>query len=231
MDTVIAGLAALAATGFFVDLARNYFQRERPHIAAYTLGVGAFAIATWALFLGITFGWTSATYRSFYLFGAIINIPLLALGSMFLVAGKRAGHIMTLLLFPFFAISIPMTLAEPFVGPLPQSGVPARSGLFEAGFGPRMWAAIAGGMGATILIVLAVVSVVRFWRTNRRIVWGNALIVAGTFAAAWGGTGLALGEAAGFAFSLLVTVTLIWAGFRVASGAREVQPVPVDEPA
>ena len=30
-------------------------------------------------------------YRIFYLFGAILNIPFLALGSMFLVVGKRSA--------------------------------------------------------------------------------------------------------------------------------------------
>ena len=88
------------------------------------------------------------------------------------------------------------------------------------GFGPRLFAAIGGGTGATILIVLSLVSVFRFWTKNRRIVWGNLLIVVGTFAAAWGGTGLALGEAGGFAFSLLLAVTFIWAGYRVSAVAR-----------
>lgn len=46
------------------------------------------------------------------------------------------------------------------------------------------------------------------------------MIVAGTFAAAWGGTGLALGEAGGFAVSLMLAVSFIWAGYRVASGRR-----------
>lgn len=220
MDSVLAGSAAIAATGFFLDLVRNYLARERPHIAAYAAGVGAFAIATWALFAGVTFGWTSASYRTFFVFGGIMNILLLALGSMFLVVGRRSGHAMLALLFPLFAISVPMTLSEPFVNALPSSGVPAGSDLFEQGFGPRMWAAIGGGLGTTILIILAVVSLVRFWRTNRQVVWGNLAILAGTFAAASGGTGLALGEAAGFAVSLLIAVTLIWMGFRVASGAR-----------
>ncbi len=220
MDTALAALAALASTAFLADLVRNYLARERPHVAAYTAGMAAFAVATWALLLGVMFGWNPASYRAFYLFGAIVSVPLLALGSMFLVVGKKSGHLMTLLLFPFFAISVPMTLAEPFVGPLPAGGVPAGSQLFEAGFGPRMWAAIGSGLGATILIVLALVSVVRFWRANRRVVWGNLLILAGTFAASSGGTFLAFGEQGGFALSLLLAASLIWLGYRVASGAR-----------
>ena len=229
MRVGVAFLAGLAATLFFLDLVRGYRVAPRPHTAAYMAGIGFFAIATWALFTGAVSGWSSAGYRTFFLFGAIVNIPVLALGSMFLVVGRRAGHAMLLALFPFFAISIPMTLAQPFdAGSLPPDGVPGGRELWSEVFGPRLWAAIGGGMGATIIIVLALVSVARFWRRNRRLVWGNVLIVAGTLAASAGGTILALGIDWGFSGSLLVAVTLIWAGFRVAVGARRALPVPAE---
>jgi hypothetical protein len=220
MEVVLAGLAAVASSGFLVDLVRSYRARPRPHVAAYAAGIGFFSLATWALFFGVSTGWTPASFRAFYLFGAIINVPILALGSMFLVSGRRSGHTMLLLLFPLFAISVPMTLAEPFVGVLPASGVPAGSELFAGGFGPRMWAGVAGGIGTLVLVTLAVVSIVRFRRRDRRIIAANLLIVAGTVAAAGGGTGLALGEASGFAVSLLLAASLIWSGFRVAQSAR-----------
>ena len=38
--------------------------------------------------------------------------------------------------------------------------------MFASGFGPRLFAAISGGMGATILIALAFMSVVRFWKNK-----------------------------------------------------------------
>ena len=177
-----------------------------------------FAVATWALFIGITFGWTGPTYRTFFLFGAVLNILFLALGSMFLVVGRRAGHVMTIAVGAFAAISTTLTLTVPFQQAFPDGGIPHE--MFATGFGPRLFAAIGAGLGATILMVLAVVSIFRFWKKSRNIVWGNLLILAGTFAAAWGGTGLAFGEAGGFALSLLVAVTFIWAGYRVASGGR-----------
>ena len=230
MEATLALIAALAASAFFGDLVRSYRANPRPHTAAYMTGIGFFALATWALFVGTATGWTSASYRTFFLFGAIVNIPVLALGSMFLVGGKRAGHVMLLLLFPFFAIALPMTVAQPFdLGDLPSTGVPSGRDLWAEVFGPRLWAAIGGGMGATILILLALLSVVRYWKTSRRIVWGNAWIVAGTLAAATGGTFLALGEAGGFAVSLLTAVTLIWLGYRVAAGSRTPEPAPVAE--
>jgi hypothetical protein len=225
MDALLASVAGVAATLFSADLWRDYRRRPRPHIAAYATGMTMFAVATWALLYGLTAGWTEASYRVFYLFGAILNIPFLALGSMFLVVGPRAGHIMTIALGAFTAISTTLTATVPFANPLPPDGIP--HDIFARGFGPRLFAIIGGAMGATILVVLALVSVFRFWKKDRRIVWGNALIVAGTLAAAWRRTSLALGEASGFALSLLLAVTLIWAGYRVASGRRAAAPAPV----
>jgi len=218
VDSALALVAALAASLFAVDLWLDYRRRPRPHIAAYGIGMTMFAIATWAFFLGVTVGWTGPMYRVFYLFGAILNIPFLALGSMFLVVGKRSGHNMAIALGALTAISTTLTATVPFANPLPETGVP--HDVFASGFGPRLFAIIGGAMGATILAVLSAVSIVRFWRKNRSIVWGNLLILGGTLAAASGGTGLALGESSAFALSLLVAVTLIWAGYRVASGGR-----------
>jgi hypothetical protein len=217
MDSLLALAAALAATLFSFDLWRDYRGRPRPQIAAYGTGMTLFAVATWALFAGLTWGWSGAVYRVFYLFGAVLNIPFLALGSMFLVVGHRAGHVMTLALGALTAISTTLVATVGF-STQPESGIPHE--VFARGFGPRLFAVIGGATGATILVILAVVSVIRLWNRDRRIVWGNALIVGGTVAAAWGGTGLALGEASGFALSLLLAVTLIWGGYRVASGRR-----------
>ena len=222
MDSALALLAAIAATAFSVDLWLAYRARPRPHIVGYGIGMTMFALATWAFYVGLAFGWNGQLYRTFFLFGAILNILFLALGSMFLVVGRRSGHVMAIALGALTAISTTLTATVPFAQPLPDSGVP--QDVFASGFSPRLFAIIGGATGASILIVLSVVSIVRFWNQNRRIVWGNLLIVGGTFAAASGGTGLALGEASAFALSLLVAVTLIWAGYRVASGARGAPP-------
>lgn len=231
-DTALALLAALAATGFTLDLVFDLRRAIRPHVAAYAAGIGMFAIATWALWVGLTFGWDAGcpatdpgcgpVYRVFFLFGAVLNIPTLATGSMFLVAGRRAGHAMTIFLGALSAISITLVTTTPFANPLPVGEVPSE--IFppiSEGFGPRLLAAIGSGLGTVLLIALALVSVFRFWRTNRRLVWANALIVAGTFAAAAGGTQLGfLNANQTFELSLLLASSLIWAGYRTARGSR-----------
>jgi hypothetical protein len=222
MDNLIAGAAGVAATFFATDLWRDYARKPRPHVAAYAVGMTLFAVATWCLFIGLAVGWSGPVYRAFFLLGGVLNIPCLALGSMFLVVGKKSGHVMTLAIGAIAAISTTLVVTVPFEHALPEGGIP--HDMFASGFGPRLFAIIGGAAGSTILVVLALVSLVRFWNRDRAIVWGNGLIVIGVFAAAWGGTGLALGEAGGFAFSLLLAVSFIWAGYRVASGRRHMAP-------
>lgn len=221
MDATLGVIGGLAATVFTFDLLRDMRRGVRPHVAAYAAGIAMFAVATWAFVYGATVGWTGPAYRTFFLFGAILNIPTLALGSMFLVVGRRSGHAMAIAVGAIAAISITLTTTVPFENPLPPGGVP--SDIFppiSEGFGPRLLAAIAGGTGATILIVLSLVSVFRFWTTNRRIVAGNALILAGTLVASFQGTVLALGETGAFALKLTVTALLLWLGYRVTKGSR-----------
>lgn len=225
MDAALGVLGGIASTVFAFDLIRDHRRSPRPHVAAYAAGIGMFAIATWAFVYGIVVGWDGPSYRTFFLFGAILNIPVLALGSMFLVVGRRAGHVMTIAVAAIAAISVTLTTTVPFENPLPATGIP--SDIFPPisdGFGPRLLAAISGGTGATILILLSLVSVVRFWKSNPRIVAGNALILAGTLVASFQGTVLALGEEGAFALKLTVTATLLWLGYRVTKGARVAAP-------
>ena len=225
MDVTLGVIGGLASTVFAYDLIRDHRRSPRPHVAAYAAGILMFAIATWAFVYGITVGWNGVSYRTFFLFGAILNIPVLALGSMFLVVGRRSGHVMTVAVAAISAISITLTTTVPFANPLPATGIP--TDIFppiSEGFGPRLLAAISGGTGATILIVLSLVSVFRFWRTNRRIVIGNALILAGTLVASFQGTVLALGEEGAFALKLTATATLLWFGYRVTKGSRSAGP-------
>jgi hypothetical protein len=225
MEPIISIVAATASTAFAIDLILDYRRRHRPHVAAFATGIGMFATATICLAIALNTGWSEIDYRIFFLFGAVLNVPFLALGSMFLVVGPRAGHTMTILLAGFAAMSTTLVTTVPFANALPESGV--RPDVFpplSEGFGPRLLAAIGGASGTTILVLLAVVSVVRFRKKNPRIVTGNALILAGTLVAAWGGTGLAIGEDSGFVISLLVTSILLWTGYRTTRSKRKTEP-------
>ena len=44
-----------------------------------------------ALWYGATAGGDEVTFRLFYLFGAVLNVPFLALGTVYLLGGVRRG--------------------------------------------------------------------------------------------------------------------------------------------
>lgn len=226
--TILAVVAGIVATGFTLDLGSSALRRRRPHVTAYTAGMAAFAIATWALAAGVLTGWTETSYRIFFLFGTVVNVMLLAVGSMFLVGGRRLGHAFFLFTGAITAMATTLITTVPFVKDLPSSGIPDDMWGPDVQFGPSLFAVIGGAVGGTTIIVLGLVSIFRFWRSSRAIVWGNLLIVAGTLAASTGGTQLGfLDETATFELSLMLAASLIWAGYRVTSRARAaVAPPP-----
>lgn len=220
---VLAAVAGGVATAAALDLARDLRSRPRPHLSAYTAGMAMFAIATWALFSGLGWGWTGLSYRVFFLFGGVLNIPFLALGSVFLSVGRRVGHLMVVGLFGFSAMATTLVSVTPFARPLPEGDIPADifPSIAEAGFGPRLLAAIAGSLGTLVLVSAALWGAARFRKSNPRRAAANLVITAGVLAAATGGTILGfLHESSAFSVSLLAAASLIWWGYRLAREKR-----------
>jgi hypothetical protein len=81
---------------------------------------------------------------------------------------------------------------------------------------PRVLAAVASGLGATVLLAGAVVSALRLARrrTTRRLAIANALIALGTLILSAGGLlNSALGEMDAFSLSLVAGISVMFAGF------------------
>ena len=240
MDTAIAMAAAGVATAFSGALIASHLRRPRPHVAVWSVAMGMYALATWALAWGLGAGWSGGVFRVFYLFGAILNVVFLGLGAAFLVAGRRAGAVLLIAFSAFGAGASAVALTAPFVADLPESGVPAGSELFaplsEGLATPRLWAVVGNSLGTALLVGFALVTLLRVFGTNRRLALGNSLIVAGAVAPALGGTLTGLGDGGSLAMSLLVGAALLWAGYVTAGGSRATasaaaRGVPLDRPA
>ena len=63
----------------------------RPIQMSTHAALGEFAVAAGALAAGAQAGWNGPTFRIFYFFGAIADVPVLALGTVYLLGGRRAG--------------------------------------------------------------------------------------------------------------------------------------------
>ncbi len=233
MESALTVLAALAATGFTIDLARSYRTRPRPHAGVWALAMALYAIATWSLAIGLAAGWGEVSFKSFYYFGAIANIPLLAAGSVYLNASARFARRFTIGVGVFLLLGAVAVLTAPAASVLADR-VPEGSEVFGYSItlgginlpGPRLFAAVAGGVGTVTIIGFSVAAIWRTRRSNPNVAAGNLLIVLGTLAPALGGSLTAIGEAGGLALSLLIGAVLLWSGYRVATRPQPVSRDP-----
>jgi hypothetical protein len=220
---MVAGLAFLAtaiATLFAQATGVRFTRHRKPHERAWTIALVLFALASAALATGASTGWDRGTFRAFYLLGAVLCVPWLALGTVYLLAGTTAGRRAETALILFSGFAIGVMLSAPVHGGIAPAGIPVGKDHF--GVLPRVLAASASGLGATVVLVGAVWSAVRFARSRAegtsRLAAGNALIALGTLVLSSGGLVQgAVGKDEAFAMTLAAGIAVIYAGFAVAS--------------
>ena len=81
MDAALAAAATLVSIAFALSTLDRYLRRRRPQDLAWSVSLGLFAIGAGALWWAETRGWSLATFRVFYLCGAVLTVPWLALGT------------------------------------------------------------------------------------------------------------------------------------------------------
>lgn len=107
MAATFGALATAVSLLFAVSLLRRWVRRGTRALLYWGVSLGMFFLASAMLLGGVVFGWTSAGFRVFYLFGAVLNVPWLALGSVAVNAPSRAVNrstgVLTLLVAGLFA--------------------------------------------------------------------------------------------------------------------------------
>jgi hypothetical protein len=86
---VLPILAAAVALTFGIHLLVRSGRRRLWHEAVWGVSMLMFATATGALILGVADGWSSAEFRVYWLFGAVLTVPYLALGEVYLLLRPR----------------------------------------------------------------------------------------------------------------------------------------------
>lgn len=217
LHTALAAAAALVATAFAMSTFERWLAARRCHDLAWSLALAMFAVASLALAAGAALGWGPLTFRLFYFFGAIANVPVLALGTVYLLGGRRRGDPTAVAVGLFVAFAAGVVAVAPLTGPLPRDELARGSEVFDPL--PRVLAAVASGAGASVVLAGAAWSAGRARGAGRgRRVAANVLIAAGT--AVTGASGLlnsVLDEMDGFAVTLLVGIVVIFAGFLLAT--------------
>jgi hypothetical protein len=216
LQTALATAAALVSLAFAMATFERWLARRRPHELAWSVALVQFSVASFALAAGAAMGWDGPTFRVFYLFGAVTNVPFLGLGTVYLLGGRRAGDRTAVGVALFAAFAAGVCVAAPFRAPVPTGTLPQGSDVFGAL--PRVLAALGSSAGALVVLGGAALSA---WRYRRGpMMWANVLIAAGTLIT--GASGLlnsVLGAMEAFAATLVAGISVIFAGFLVAATA------------
>jgi hypothetical protein len=222
LDVALAAGATLVATAFSLSTLDRWLRRRRPQELAWTISLALFALGSGALWWGFGRGWSSGSFRVFYLAGAILNVPWLALGTAYLLWGEPAANRLRTWLVFASGLAVGVVLVAPMRGTVPTAELPEGRTLFGAW--PRVLAAVGSGTAALLIVGGAVWTTVQFRRrrdapTNR--VVGNLLIALGTLVLSASGTVAGrLGKDRAFVVTLLVGITILFAGFLVSNGRQ-----------
>jgi len=223
MVTGLAFLATAVASLFAESALVRWTQRRSPHLSAWAVALGLFALASAFLALGTSNGWDPGTFRVFYLFGAVLTVPWLALGSVALLLGPEAARRVRWFVVFFSGLASGVVLSAP-IDPVHGTAIPVGKDVFDAF--PRALAAIGSGVGAVAILAGALWSATRLARDRRsgdnaRLAGANALVALGTLVLSGGGLVQGLvGHDEAFTLTLAIGIGVIYAGFLVAEGRR-----------
>ncbi len=205
---------------------KRFTERRTPHLLAWTVSLAMFALASAALATGASTGWDRGTFRAFYLLGAVLNVPWLALGTVYLLFGTTAGRRAQWALVGFSGLAAGVLLSAP-MGPVPRDEIPVGKDVFDAF--PRVLAAVGSGVGALVILIGALWSAGHYARARHepgagRRAGANLLIALGTLVLSSGGLVQGVvGHDEAFALTLATGITVIYAGFAVAEAGRRDQ--------
>jgi hypothetical protein len=218
MHWLLPGIAAAASAAFAAAVLRQYATRRRPYQLAWGIALSMFTVASLALTAGVAAGWTPLSFKVYYLFGAVLNVPWLALGTVELLASRAVARAYLAGLAAFTVCSVVLvTLAR--VTPADLAGRLLPEGKEFLPVAVRVLAVIGNTVGTLIVVGGAVASglAIRGRRDLRPRFEGNLLIALGVLLAAGGGVFAFLASSDKLALGLALGASVMYLGFRRAS--------------
>jgi hypothetical protein len=235
-NTALAASSALVALAFGLSTWDRWLRRRRAHDLAWSIAMALFALGALSLWWAEARGWSANSFRFFFLFGALTNVPWLALGTVYLLAGERIGDAVRTGVVLFTGVCAGVCWTAPTKTQVVHDEFPTAKTLF--GVVPRVLAAVGSGVPALVIFAGAVWSAVTLLRghtptlthdarrrvvSHRKLSLGNILIAVGTLVLSASGTFAGrLGQDRAFAVTLLVGIAILYAGFFVSGMATQI---------
>lgn len=214
-------VATLIALAFGVHLLVRSGRRGAWFEGVWGIAMLMFATASGALALGVNDGWSTAEFRAYWLFGAVLNVPYLALGESYLLIRRRwVSHLLLVLVLGATAwasaevrtapLDLEVLRTEEFFTGREVLGVDA----------PARTLAMLYSYTGTAVLVLGILWSALGMRGRpelRNRFYGVLLIALGGLVVAGGAAFAAAANFAGFSVTLAVGVAIMYWGFLTAT--------------
>jgi hypothetical protein len=183
---VVPLIAGAVGGAFAAVVGRQYLSRRKQYQAVWAVALAMFAAAALFEAAGQAFGWSDGSYKGYYLFGGLLNVAWLGLGSLLLITSPRAGQIATFVMVLISVVGLLAVIAAHTDANLLKAQVPARGAIDV----PAIFPLITNVGGSLLLIGGAAWSAWRAARAGapRNRVAGLAVLAAGAFIVAAGHT-------------------------------------------
>ena len=219
--------AALVALVFAVRLGRRFAQTRRIYLAMWCGALLMYAIASAAVAAGAAVGWSRSLFEVYWIFGAVLNVPLLAAGEVHLLGRNAVLDLAVWVVLAFvFAYTIAVTRGAEMHAAALAERLPSGKEVFGDGSAAFSLPQLISIPSYLILVVGALCSA---WRMRGRPelkdrFMGTLFIVLGaTVIAGFGSAFAAAGQLAPFSVSLLVGIAVMFWGFLRASKPTSVR--------
>lgn len=224
-------LAGAISLVFATLLAARFLRRRRMAEGLWAIAMFMYAIASFAMFAGVVAGWTPARFRVYWLFGAVLNVPFLAQGELYLLFRRRLWADLCLaLLFVGTAFAAWKVLQAPVHAAALTSSLPLGKDAFGDNSAPYRLSQLYSFPAYFLLLggLLWSVLAMRGRRELRARAGGVAAIAVGaTIVAIGSGIGAGFHLVAIFALGLVLGVAVMFWGF-VTSTRPSVVSTPSD---
>lgn len=219
-QAVLPLVATVVSWEFALALVRRWRRSRRPYLRSWAISLLFFAAGSACLWYGTAFGWTEPVFRGYYICGALLSVPWLAMGELELLARPKVARVLLVFLVLFSVDAAIVVGASDFVHPLPEGGFTPPHGSDHFGVLPRVLVVLSNAVGTFVVLGGTLWS---GWRARgqgpaaRSRFRGTLVIALGVAIAAAGGTLTFLSEEDSQAATLALGVTVMYAGFVLAS--------------